>query len=271
MDILAEIGLALGEIRKQRPLIHHITNFVSMNDCANITLAIGASPTMTDAVEEVVEMAMASKALVLNLGTLQQNRLEAMLCAGKAANEKGIPVIFDPVGAGGTSFRTAAALEIMRQVSVSIVRGNLSEVTALAAKKSGMNPGVDNHASEMMSSDLVTKLAFMIGTTVVITGPIDAVSNGSRAILLGNGSSMLPYVTGTGCMTTSLIASFAAVTTPLVAAVGGVIVMGLAGEYASSQGGNKGPGTFHQFVLDGVFQMTPQLLKLKGKVLTDNE
>lgn len=144
MTIVEDMGSKLAALRRERPLIHHITNFVTMDDCANATLAIGASPTMTNSVEEVAEMASAAKALVLNLGTLQQWTLEAMILAGKAAARKGVPIIFDPVGAGGTTFRTEAALRLVRELPLSVIRGNAAEITCLADHKSGKNLGVDS-------------------------------------------------------------------------------------------------------------------------------
>lgn len=144
MELIPAAAKALEELRRQRPLIHHITNFVTMTDCANATLAIGASPTMTNAVEEVAEMAAAARALVLNLGTLQAWTLEAMLAAGKSAAAHGVPIVFDPVGAGGTTFRTQAALRLLDELPMAVIRGNASEITCLAAHKSGQDFGVDS-------------------------------------------------------------------------------------------------------------------------------
>lgn len=271
MDILREIGAALMALRQRRPLVHHLTNFVTMTDCANVTLAVGASPTMTNAVEEVGEMAAVADALVLNLGTLQSWTIEAMMIAGKAAAKKGIPIVLDPVGAGGTTFRTKAALQLMEALPITIIRGNLSEITCLCNGRSGENAGVDSHAVGAVTLETAHSAAKSLGATVVITGPRDAVSDGTRSVLLGNGTTMLTYVTGTGCMTTSLIASFAAVTDPFIAAAAGVTTMGLAGERAMTQGGDAGPGTFHQLVLDSVYQMTPQRVASWGKVLMIHE
>lgn len=271
MTLLTEAGAALAAIRKQRPLIHQLTNFVTMTACANVTLAVGASPTMTNAVEEAAEMAQAADALVLNLGTLQQWTLDAMFLAGRAAAQKGIPIILDPVGAGGTTFRTHAAESLLQALPVTIIRGNLSEVTCLAARQSGKNLGVDSHEKKLVTIELIESLAKQLGTTVVITGAHDAVSDGKRSVILGNGCDMLTYVTGTGCMTTSLIASFASVASPFIAAVGGVTTMSLAGELAAAQGGSVGPGTFHGLLFDCVYAMTPKRMETQGKVLIEHE
>lgn len=271
MDVLKAVGTALTDLRAKRPLIHHITNVVTVNDCANATLAIGASPTMTWAPEEVEEMAAASSALVLNLGTLQPWTVEAMERAGKAAAAAGVPIVLDPVGAGGTTYRTEAAISLVRSLPVAVIRGNLSEITCLAAHQSGVNPGVDSHGTTAVSSELITNLAGILGTTVAITGAVDAISDGRRSVLLGNGSDLLPYVTGTGCMTTSLIASFAAVSEPFTAAAAGILSMGIAGEMAAAMGTDPGPGSFHIQLIDVLYHLKPESYLTKGKVLECHE
>lgn len=271
MDVRQTIGEALMALRRKRPLIHQLTNFVTMTDCANVTLAVGASPTMTNAVEEVGEMAAAADALVLNLGTLQTWTLDAMILAGQAAARQGIPIVLDPVGAGGTTFRTQAALRLVEALPLTIIRGNLSEITCLAAQRSGQNVGVDSHAKGTVSPETARAAARQLGSTVVITGPQDAISDGTRYLLLGNGTTMLTYVTGTGCMTTALIASFSAVAEPFVAAAAGVMTMGLAGEMAWARGGHAGPGTFHQLLLDAVYSLEPRDFLTSGKVLMFHE
>lgn len=270
MKLWKDAGSALQKLRSKRPLIHHITNFVTMTDCANATLAVGASPTMTNAVEEVEEMAAAADALLLNMGTLQHWTVDAILLAGKAAEKAGIPIILDPVGAGGTAYRTESVLRVIQNIPVTIIRGNLSEIICLAYKKSGVNPGVDNHEKTTVDISLITRIAQLLGTTVVITGAADAVSDGTHSVVLGNGCPMLTYVTGTGCMTTSLIASFAAVTDPFTAAAAGTSVMAIAGEQALADGGNAGPGSFHQLLFNSIYQFKADSFNLYGKVLIEN-
>lgn len=270
MELIPAVAQALQELRRQRPLIHHITNFVTMTDCANATLAIGASPTMTNAVEEVAEMAAAAKALVLNLGTLQQWTLEAMVAAGRSAAAHGVPIVFDPVGAGGTTFRTQAAQRLLDELPLAVIRGNASEITCLAAHKSGQDFGVDSRIGAA-DPDLVASLARHLGTTVAITGAVDVIADGQRTAEVHNGCPMLTYVTGTGCMTTSLIASFAAVTDPFTAAAAGVLAMGIGGELALERGGQAGPGTFHARLFDTFYALNDTLLQQYGKVLINRE
>lgn len=270
MELIPAVAKALEELRRQRPLIHHITNFVTMTDCANATLAIGASPTMTNAVEEVAEMAAAARALVLNLGTLQAWTLEAMLAAGKSAAAHGVPIVFDPVGAGGTTFRTQAALRLLDELPMAVIRGNASEITCLAAHKSGQDFGVDSRLGPADPA-LASSLASHLGTTVAITGAVDVLSDGRQTAEIHNGCPMLTYVTGTGCMTTSLIASFAAVADPFTAAAGGILAMGIGGELALAGGGQAGPGTFHARLFDAFYQLDDAILQKYGKVVVHRE
>jgi hydroxyethylthiazole kinase len=269
MNVLQEAGKALQRLRQQRPLIHHITNVVTINDCANATLAIGASPTMTWAPAEAGEMAGAASSLVLNMGTLQPWTIDAMEKAGKAAAGRGVPIVLDPVGAGGTTYRTQRAMQLVTHLPLAVIRGNVSEMMCLAAGKSGVNPGVDSHDTEQVTIEKVRRLAQLLKTTVAVTGPVDAVSDGTRSVLLGNGTSLLTYVTGTGCMTTSLIASFAAVSDPFTAAVSGILSMGIAGEKAACI--SQGPGTFHLHLIDALYQLQAETYLTYGKVLTYDE
>lgn len=270
MTNLEDMGSNLAALRRERPLIHHITNFVTMDDCANATLAIGASPTMTNSVEEVAEMASAAKALVLNLGTLQQWTLEAMILAGKAAARKGVPIIFDPVGAGGTTFRTEAALRLVRELPLAVIRGNAAEITCLADHKSGRNLGVDSLVRPA-DGTLAAYLARQLGTTIAITGAVDIISDGKQTAAVHNGCPMLTYVSGTGCMTSSLIGSFAAVSDAFTAAVSGVTAMGIGGELALERGGSAGPGSFRARLFDAFYSLNGDLLQQYGKVLITHE
>ena len=269
MNVLQEAGEALQRLRQKRPLVHHITNVVTINDCANATLAIGASPTMTWAPAEVGELAGAASSLVLNMGTLQPWTIDAMERAGKAAAEKDVPIVLDPVGAGGATYRTQGALQLAARLPLAVIRGNMSEMMCLAAGRSGINPGVDSHDREVMTIEKVRHLARLLKTTVAITGPVDAVSDGRRSVLLGNGTPLLTYVTGTGCMTTSLIASFAAVSGPFTAAVSGILSMGIAGETAARL--SQGPGTFHLHLIDALYQLQTETYLTCGKVLNYDE
>lgn len=262
-----EMAQLLTLVRSQRPLVHHITNYVTVNDCANITLSIGASPIMADAIEEAGDMAAIASAVVLNIGTLNSRTIEAMLIAGKSANQNGIPVVFDPVGAGASKLRNEAAARILNEVKVAVVRGNLSEVRFIAGL-SANTKGVD--ASEQDGGDtaeIARNLAQRLGCVVAITGAVDTVSDGKRTMHIHNGHPALSGVTGTGCMCSSLIGSFcgAMPNQALEGTVAALLCMGIAGELAYEKAGQVGNGSFHIGILDAISKMDANILEEKMK------
>jgi len=226
----------LARIRQRKPLLHHITNFVVMNDTANVTLHVGALPVMAHAREEVAEMVAAAGALVLNPGTLTPEWVEAMLIAGRRANELGIPVVLDPVGAGATTLRTQANQRLLRELKIAVLRGNSGEVGALAGM-GGVVKGVES-VVDVADPIMVTKtFARQQSIVVAITGKQDVISDGERVVLVDNGDPWLKTITGTGCMATTMIAAFCAVEQDhLLAASGGLIAFGLAAELAAAVG-----------------------------------
>lgn len=246
-----EIPKLFEEIRRKNPLIHQITNLVTMNDCANVTLAAGASPVMAFSVEEAAEMAMKSNALLINIGTLRPEAYEGMISAGKAANRMGIPVVFDPVGAGATSYRTHCAMEIIREIKPIVIRGNASEVDHLTGGMSNTK-GVDSRHITLSNTEIAEKAASTFNCVAVVSGKEDAVSDGKNTYLIQNGHELLTKVTGTGCMSTALIACFSSLDTdPLHSAIAGISLMGLAGEMAAaSLGKQEGLGSFKVRMMD---------------------
>lgn len=243
-------------VRSRNPLVHHITNMVTINDCANVTLAIGASPVMATSVEEVEDMVQIANALVLNIGTIQAETFSAMLLAGKAANKKGIPVIFDPVGVGATTYRKKVAGELLEKISVAIIRGNASEIDSLIGGK-GKTRGVDAGDNSLDSKELAMKAANLFSCVVIVSGKIDIVSNGKEIVQIENGDTWLTKVTGTGCMATSLIASFAGTTDDYFSAsIAGMSTMSLAGERARRKlYEGAGIGQFKVKLMDEIFQL----------------
>src|SRR3989440_12164979 len=238
----------LGRIRQQRPLVHHITNMVVMNDTANITLAIGASPVMAHALEEVEEMVQMARVLLLNNGTLKPEQIEAMLRAGKRANELGIPIVLDPVGAGATSLRTQSALRLLRELRISVIRGNASEVGTLVGVAAETR-GVDSISLSEDREVVASRAAREFGCTVAITGARDVIAEGERLARVDNGHPLLGAITGSGCMATTLVAAFLAVEADAwLATTAGLVAMGLAGEMAAPKAG--GPGTLRSHLLD---------------------
>ena len=248
MDYAALARKSLDQIATTKPLIHQITNVVVTNDSANLTLGFGALPVMAYAPQEAAEMAAISQALVLNIGTLSEEEIAAMLLAGQAAGEKGIPIVLDPVGAGATRFRTESALRLLRELPVTVLRGNRGEIGALVG--SGEVRGVEATGSEdPRQVAAAARAAF--GVVVAVTGPTDVVAGPERTYLVHNGSPLLAMITGSGCMATATIGIFAtAGDDPALQTALGLATYGLAAERAAA--GDPGPGTFRSRLLDEV-------------------
>lgn len=258
-------GAALRELRATKPLVHQVTNFVVMNETANATLAIGALPVMAHAPEEVAEMAAMAGALVLNIGTLTTEWVESMVLAGRAANAAGVPVVLDPVGAGATRLRTSSARRILDDVDVAVVRGNAAEVAALAGRVAEIR-GVEAVGQQGDSGELAAAAAAALGCVVAVTGPVDAVSDGSTTLRVANGDPMLATVTGTGCISSAITGCFAAVDRehPLLAATRALVALGVAGEDAAA--GSRGPGSFHVALYDALYALDPDTLDARARV-----
>jgi hydroxyethylthiazole kinase len=256
-------GDALRDLRERKPLIHQITNYVVMNETANATLAIGALPVMAHAIEEVEEMASFAGALVLNIGTLSQAWIDAMLLAGKAANAAGAPVVLDPVGVGATRLRTDTAKRILHDVDVAVVRGNAAEVAALAGIEAEIR-GVESIGAAAEGAELARAAARTLGAVVSVTGPVDHVSDGARTLAVANGDPLLATITGSGCIASALTGCFLAVAPPLEGAAAALAALGLAGEDAALDA--KGPGTFHANLYDALYNLTPPALDDRARI-----
>ena len=265
MVTLAEKAAAnLVSVRSKKPLIHNITNFVVMNFTANTLLAMGASPVMAHAENEVETMVSYAGALVLNIGTLTDTWVDSMIKAGVAATRKNVPIILDPVGAGATPLRTQAAKRIINETGVSIIRGNASEILSLRDENS-TTKGVDTVHSVEEAEETAKILAKELGTTLAITGPVDLVTDGERVIKVANGHSMLPYVTGTGCAATATIGAFAAVDDDMMSAAATALAFfGFAGEIAAATA--NGPGSFMIGLQDALYAITPEKLQTGCKI-----
>jgi len=248
-----EIAELLKKIKEQKPLIHHITNWVTIYDCANIVRAIGALPVMAHAKEEAGDMAKIASALVLNIGTLTSELIESMIIAGKAANEKGIPIVLDAVGVGATKFRNDKALELLNEIKVDIIKGNASEIAKLAGEHV-QTKGVESTKVEANLVEVSKKLAKERNAIVVITGSEDIITNGKDIYICKNGHEMMGSIVGTGCMATSVIASFVAVEKDYVkAAAYALVVFGIAGELAARN--SVGPGSFKEHFYDELYNL----------------
>ena len=257
-------------VRSTCPLIHNITNYVTVNDCANMVLACGASPIMADDAAEVEDITTICGGLNINIGTLNSRTITSMLLAGKKANLLGPPVVLDPVGAGASQLRTDTANRLLREVKFTVIRGNISEVKTLASG-AGTTKGVDaDVADKVTEENLDSAVAFAkafaarTGAVVAITGAIDIVADAHKAYCIRNGHPMMSSITGTGCQLSALTAAFVTANPdqPLEAAAAAVCAMGLAGEIAHSRlSPLDGNSTYRNYIIDAVYNMTPAQLE----------
>ena len=244
----------LKVLRETSPLVHNITNYVVMNTTANALLALGASPVMAHAMDEVEDMVAIAGALVLNIGTLSGAWVDAMLRAGKAAQKKGIPIVLDPVGAGATAYRTETCLRLIDACKPTIIRGNASEIMALV-QQGVQTKGVDSTAASSSAVESARQLACESGAVVTISGAVDYSTDGEQLIEGRNGSDLMPKVTGMGCTATAVVGAFAAInSSPLMAAAHGMAVMGIAGECAARK--SQGPGSLQMHFIDELYALS---------------
>ncbi len=254
----------LALVREKKPLIHNITNFVVMNYTANALLAMGASPVMAHARNEVEDMVSFAGALVLNIGTLTDEWIESMIKAGIKASAQGTPIILDPVGSGATPLRTNSARRIIDQSNISVIRGNASEILSLRHEES-KTKGVDSLHSVDEAADTARILAEELQTTLAITGPVDLVTDGRRIVRVSNGDPLMGFVTGTGCTATTVIGAFLAVDEdPLRAAATALAFFGLAGETAGKAA--TAPGSFMIQMQDALYNISPTELREGCKI-----
>lgn len=267
------LGTMLEKVRETCPLIHNITNYVTVNDCANILLACGASPIMADDEEEVCEITSLCAGLNINIGTLNSRTIASMLKAGKKANELGHPVVLDPVGAGASKLRTETALRLLDEVRFAVIRGNVSEIKTLA-NGSGSTKGVDADITDRVTEEnlgdavsFAKAFSAKTGSVVAMTGKIDIVADAERAYCIRNGHQMMSLVTGAGCQLSALTAAFIAANhgNTLEAAAAAVASMGIAGELANERMTEKdGNASFRGYMIDAVCNMTPEQLEKRA-------
>ncbi|HHV11334.1 MAG TPA: hydroxyethylthiazole kinase [Clostridiales bacterium] len=252
----------LENVKAKAPFVHSITNYVTVNDCANMILACGASPIMADDIREVEEITSLCNSLVINLGTLNERTVEAMVAAGKKANELGHPVILDPVGAGASQLRTKTALRLLQEVEVDVIRGNASEIKCIS-KGTASTKGVDADQADKVTEDnleaavkAAKQLAGRTKAIIVITGVIDIVADATKAYVLRNGTPVMSRITGTGCMLSAVIGSICAANPDnlLEAAAAGVAMMGICGEqaYEKMTARQEGTASFRVHLIDAM-------------------
>lgn len=257
-------------VQKQKPLIHCITNYVTVNDVANVVLACGGSPIMADDVQEAVEITSICGGLYINIGTLNERTISSMLLAGKAASRMGHPIVLDPVGAGASALRTETANKLLQEMRVKVIRGNSSEIKTLAMGV-GKTKGVDADAADRITAEtmdemvgLAKNLAEKTGAIVVITGITDIIANSGQAYLVHNGHSRMSQITGSGCMLTALLTACVTANQeqPMEAALTAVCAMGLCGQQAADKTGEQGGNaTFRNHLIDCLSVLTGEQLE----------
>lgn len=259
-----------NNVRISTPLIHNITNYVTVNDCANILLACGASPIMADDIEEAAEITTICSGLNINIGTLNQRTIASMFAAGKTSNSLHHPVILDPVGAGASKLRTETALKLLNEVQFTVIRGNISEIKTLAIG-TGTTKGVDADVADKVTEDTLSEaVAFaksfsaQTGAIIAITGAIDIVADSQKAYCIRNGHPMMSSITGTGCQLSAMTATFVTAnpSEPLKAAAAAVCAMGLAGEIAHKRlTPMDGNSSYRNYIIDAIYHLTPEQLE----------
>ena len=257
-----DIASLLTKVQKARPLVHNMTNVVVTNFTANGLLALGASPVMAYAREEVADMAKVAGALVLNIGTLSTEQVDAMIIAGKSANLHGVPVLLDPVGAGATRLRTESAQRILGEVKIALIRGNASEIANLVGEVSDIK-GVDAaESSTGINAEIALRASHQFNAVVAITGKEDVIADGAYYRIISGGDVLLTQVTGAGCLLTSVLGAFAAVERDMMlAGTAGLAYYGAAAARAAERTASLGPGSFQVAFLDELAKLHPHSVK----------
>ncbi len=269
------IEQCLEQVRQTVPLIHNITNYVTVNDCANILLACGGSPIMADDEEEAAQITAVCGGLNINIGTLNKRTIASMFLAGRKANELGHPAVLDPVGAGASDLRTDTARRLLEEIRFAVVRGNISEMKTLAAG-AGTTKGVDADMADRVTEEnldqavaFAKEFASRYSTVAAISGALDIVADGERAYVIRNGHPVMAQITGSGCMLTAMTAAYVTANRehPLEAAAAAFCVMGISGEraYERMRRENAGNASFRTYLIDEVYKMDSQVLMREAK------
>ena len=272
--LLKNIPENLETLQEKNPLTHCITNFVTVNDCANAVLAIGGSPFMAEDAEELEEVVAIADALVINIGKLSHEQIESMHISSKAANETDTPIILDPVGVGVTKLRNETTLDLINNYDIAAIRGNISEIKAIAKligllDENNAAKGVDVNIDDIITQDnlksngnLIAETARKLNTTILASGPIDILSDGETTIAIDNGDDMMPRITGSGCMLSSIVGSCVGAINPLEGSLLAILAMNLAGEKARAkvEERKEGTGSFRAYLIDYLYRTNTESL-----------
>lgn len=275
-----KIEKTLIEIKEKNPLTHCITNSVTINDCANAVLAIGGSPFMAEDAEELEEVVTIADALVINIGKLSKEQINSMNVSAKVANETSTPIVLDPVGVGVTELRNKTTLDLINNYHITAIRGNISEIKAIAKltgviDENNTAKGVDVNTDDIITKEnlkangeIIKELADKLNTTILASGPIDILSDGKTTIAIDNGDDMMPLITGSGCMLSSIVGSCVGGSTPLEGTLVAILAMNLAGEKARAKVDEKdeGTGSFRTYLIDYLYKTNAESLVKESNI-----
>lgn len=279
-ELLDKIENTLIKIRQKNPLTHCITNSVTINDCANAVLAIGGSPFMAEDAEELEEVVTIADALVINIGKLSKEQINSMNVSAEVANRTNTPVVLDPVGVGVTELRNKTTLNLINNYKMAAIRGNISEIKAIAKlvgviDENNTAKGVDVNIDDIITEEnlhatgkIIKELANKLDTTILASGPIDILSDGKTTIAIDNGDDMMPLITGSGCMLSSIVGSCVGGSTPLEGSLVAILAMNLAGEKARAKVDerNEGTGSFRTYLIDYLYKTNAKSLVNESKI-----
>ncbi|WP_323735724.1 hydroxyethylthiazole kinase [Methanosphaera sp. ISO3-F5] len=277
---LKETSKIIQKLRNNCPLTHCITNYVTINDCANAVLAIGASPAMANEEPEMTEFVNIAGSTIINIGTLLDNQIEAMRKAAQECKKTGTPLTLDPVAVGVSKLRNDFTKEIIDNTNITVIRGNMSEIKAIGKlynilQETTTAKGVDVAETDIITEDniktnaeIIKQIAKKLNTTIAVSGKIDIITDGTNTYLIDNGEQIMSKITGSGCMLTCIIGAFTAVTTPLEAALIGTLSMTIAGElaYKTVQHNKQGSGSFRTYLIDELYNMNEEKITKYGKL-----
>ena len=273
-DLLNKIDEYLTQIKERNPLTHCITNSVTINDCANAVLAIGGSPFMAEDAEELAEVVTIADVLVINIGKLSKEQINSMHVSAKVANETKTPIVLDPVGVGVTQLRNKTTLDLINNYDIAAIRGNISEIKSIAKlvgviDENNTAKGVDVNIDDIITEEnlsangeIIKELANKLSTTILASGPIDILSDGTTTIAIDNGDDMMPLITGSGCMLSSIVGTCIGGSAPLEGTLIAILAMNLAGEKARAKVEEKdeGTGSFRTYLIDYLYKTNAESL-----------
>lgn len=279
-NLLKGIDETLHKIKEKNALTHCITNSVTINDCANAVLAIGGSPFMAEDAEELEEVVTIADVLVINIGKLSKNQIHSMKISSKTANKTNTPIVLDPVGVGVTELRNQTTLDLINNYEIAAIRGNISEIKAIAKlvgvlDESNVAKGVDVNSDDIITEenlkangDLICTLANKLNTVILASGPIDILSDGKTTVAIDNGDDMMPLITGSGCMLSSIVGTCVGGSNPFEGSLVAILAMNIAGERARAKVDEKdeGTGSFRAYLIDYLYKTDSETLINKANI-----